>query len=271
MAAEGIQLEKKGRIALITINRPSRLNAFNSFMISELQRVADELKKNLPRVIIITGSGDKAFSAGFDVNPDNPLVMELYDALGKKDRQAIVKGMRFVRDTVDDFVSLPVPIIAALNGLAYGGGAELSIRCDMRVMDKNAVISLSEVRLGLMPDWGGGAALAHLMGSARAADLILSARKITADEALQIGLANRVSDSGRSLNDALALAEAISENGPRGVRHALAVIRQSRNMSLDESLAMELKEAAALVESGECVHGITAFLEKRKADFPDIG
>lgn len=270
MAAEGIHLEKRGPVGLVTINRPSRLNAFNTFMISELQRVTNELKASLPRVIIITGSGDKAFSAGFDVNPDNPLVTELYDALGKKDRQAIIKGMRFVRDTVDDFVSLPVPIIAAVNGLAYGGGAELSIRCDMRVMDKNAVINLSEVRLGLMPDWGGGATLAHLLGSAKAAELSLSARKVDAQEALRIGLANRVSESGHCLDDAFELAEAISINGPRAVRHALAVIRQSRNMSLDDSLAMELDEAAALVESGECVHGITAFLEKRKADFPDI-
>ena len=136
-------------------------------------------------------------------------------------------------------------------------------------MDKNAVICLSEVRLGLMPDWGGGAALAHLMGPARAADLILSARKVNADEALQMGLANRVSQAGRCLDEAIALATAICENGLRAVRHALAVIRQSQNMSLDQSLDMEMELAVTLVESGQCVHGITAFLEKRKAKFPD--
>jgi len=270
MTAEGIILERKGHIALVTINRPSRLNAFNAFMFAELERVTEELKDNLPRVIIITGAGDKAFSAGFDVNPDNPLVVEMYDAIGKKDRQGLVDGMKVVRDAVDAFIALPVPIIAAINGLAYGGGAELSIRCDMRIMDKNAVICLSEVRLGLMPDWGGGAALAHLIGSSRAADLILSARKVSAGETLHLGLANRVSDSGCCLDEAIELAEAISKNGPRAVRHALKVIRQSRNLSLDDALALELVEAVNLVESEECVHGITAFLEKRAADFPDI-
>lgn len=270
MTSEGIVLERKGRIAVVTLNRPSRLNAFNRLMLEELGRVTAELKKRLPRVIIITGAGDKAFSAGFDVNPDNPLLMELYDAMGKKDRPAIIRGMRFVIDTVGNFVSLPVPIIAAINGQAYGGGAELSIRCDMRVMNKKAVICMSEVKLGLMPDWGGGATLAHLIGPARAADLILSARKVSADEALHLGLTNRVSDDDRCLDEALALAEAISKNGPRAIRHALSVIRQSRNLSLDKTLELELEEAVTLVESGESVHGVTAFLEKREADFPDI-
>jgi len=270
MTTEGIRLEKRGHIALVLLDRPSRLNAFNSMMFDELRRVTGELDQALPRAVIVTGTGEKAFCAGFDVNPDNPLVVHLYEAMGKQDRQGIVAGMKVVRDAVDAFVSLPVPIIAAVNGLAYGGGAELASRCDMRVMDPNAVICLSEVRLGLMPDWGGGAALAHLLGPARAADLILSARKVGADEALQMGLANRVSAPGRCLDEAIALAEAICENGPRAVRHALAVIRQSRNMTLDQSLDMEMEQAVTLVESGECVHGITAFLEKRKAEFPDV-
>ena len=269
MTAEGIRLERQDQVALVTLNRPSRLNAFNAFMISELQRITAALKKDLPRVVVITGAEDKAFSAGFDVNPDNPLVIELHEALGKKDRPAIIRGMKVVRDAVDGFVSLPVPVIAAVNGLAYGGGAELAIRCDMRFLDQKAIFCLSEVKLGLMPDWGGGATLAHLLGTAVAAELCLSARKIKADEALRIGLANRVCESGRCLTEAMDLARAIAENGPRAIRHALAVIRQSRNMTLDQSLAMEFEEAAALVESGECIHGITAFLEKRKADFPD--
>lgn len=269
MTTEGIRLERRGHAALVILDRPSRLNAFNTMMFDALRRVAGELKQTLPRAVVVTGSSDRAFCAGFDVNPDNPLVVKLYEAMGKKDRQGIIDGMKVVRDAVDAFVSLPVPIIAAVNGLAYGGGAELASRCDMRVMDPNAVICLSEVRLGLMPDWGGGAALAHLLGPAQAADLILSARKVKADEALQLGLVNRVSEAGRCLDDALALAEAISQNGPQAVRHALAVIRQSRNMSLDQSLALEMEQAVALVESGECVHGITAFLEKRKPEFPN--
>ncbi|WP_041280564.1 enoyl-CoA hydratase/isomerase family protein [Desulfosudis oleivorans] len=270
MTTEGIRLEKRGSIALVLLDRPSRRNAFNTMMFDALKRVTAELEQALPRAVIVTGTGEKAFCAGFDVNPDNPLVVELYEAMEKQDRQGMMDGMKVVREAVDAFVSLPVPIIAAINGLAYGGGAELASRCDMRVMDKNAVICLSEVRLGLMPDWGGGAALAHLLGPAKAADLILSARKVGADEALQLGLANRVSAPGRCLDEALVLAGAICENGPQAVRHALAVIRGSRNMTLDQSLDMEMEKAVDLVASGECVHGITAFLEKRKAEFPDI-
>lgn len=269
MTDYGIRLERSGRIALVVLDRPARLNAFDLFMIQELKRVTGILKNDLPRAVVITGAGDKAFSAGFDVNPDNPLVMDLYESLEKKDQQGIERAMKVVRDTVDDFATLPVPIIAAINGGAYGGGAELTIRCDMRIMDESAVISLSEVRLGLMPDWGGGAALAHLLGPARAADLILTAREITAEEALQTGLVNRISRKTEACTDALSLAESIAENGPCAVRSALTIIRQSCHLPLSESLELELQKAVKLVESGECIHGITAFLEKRKADFPD--
>jgi len=269
MSHAGIRLKREGQTALVILNRPERLNAFDAFMFNELQRVTEMLRQDLPRAVVITGAGDKAFSAGFDVNPDNPLVTELYQALEKRDQAGITRAMKVVREAVDAFAALPIPIIAAVNGLAYGGGAELSTRCDLRVMDPAAVICLSEVRLGLMPDWGGGPALAHLVGPARAADLILTARKVDADEALQMGLANRKSRPGQAVAEALGLAAAMAANGPRAVRAALTVIRQSREMSLTEALALELEQAVELVQSGECVHGIAAFLEKRTADFPD--
>jgi enoyl-CoA hydratase/carnithine racemase len=163
-----------------------------------------------------------------------------------------------------------VPVIAAVNGLAFGGGAELAVRCDLRVMDPAAVICFSEVRLGLMPDWGGGAALAHLIGASRAADLILTARKVPAGEAINYGLANRISRPGQCLDDALNLADLIAKNGPRAVRSALNVIRQSRHQSLNQTLDLEADQAISLIVSGECFHGVGAFLEKREPEFPDF-
>lgn len=264
----GIDLERRDRIGIITLNRPKRRNAFNAHMLSEMERVTTELKRDLPRAIVVTGRGE-AFSAGFDVNPDNPHVDHLVKAVETHDESHVVDFMKQLRKTMDDFIGLPVPIIAAINGKAYGGGAELAVRCDMRVMDPDAVICFSEVRLGLMPDWGGGAALAHLIGPARAADMVLTARQVQSKEAESIGLVNRISQPGKVLEEAISIGEAISKNGPRSVRSALEVIRQSSNQTLDETLALEFERAVSLIASGECVYGITAFLMKKEPEFPD--
>jgi enoyl-CoA hydratase/carnithine racemase len=220
--------------------------------------------------VIITGAGSDAFCAGFDVNPDNPMVAEMARAVDRGEKDPISRSIAALRAAVDRFVALPVPIIAALNGKAYGGGAELAVRCDLRVMDPAAEICFSEVKLGLMPDWGGGAALSHLIGAASAADLILTARRIGADEALALGLVNRVSAPGNALNDAIAMAEAISRNGPQAVRSALKVIRAGRHLSLQETLDLEQQTAVNLIASGECLHGIGAFLSGETATFPDL-
>jgi enoyl-CoA hydratase/carnithine racemase len=174
-----------------------------------------------------------------------------------------------LRAILDRLFALPIPIIAAVNGLAYGGGAELASRCDLRVLDPAATICFSETKLGLMPDWGGGVALTRLIGPARAADLILTGRKIDANEAMALGLANRVSAPGASVAEAIALAESIASNGPRAVRSALEVIRRTPDMPLQEALALELDRASALIASGECVFGIGAFLSRTPPSFPD--
>ncbi|MBC2714631.1 MAG: enoyl-CoA hydratase/isomerase family protein [Desulfobacteraceae bacterium] len=270
MSEEGILLERKGKIAIVTINRPQRRNAFNEHMFLELARVTGELKKNLPRAIVITGGGESVFSAGFDVNPDNPWVAKLINSVETSDSAPAEQLIGQLRKIVDGFVSLPVPIISALNGLTYGGGAELAVRCDLRVMDPDAVICFSEVRLGLMPDWGGGATLAHLIGPSRAADMILTARKVAAGEAINLGLVNRISRLGECLDEAVRLAEMISQNGPRAVSYALNVIRQSQNQSLNRTLDLEADKAVSLIVSGECFYGVAAFLEKKEPEFPDV-
>lgn len=268
MADSRIKLEIQNKIALVTMNRAGKKNAFDESMFAALEQVTDDLRQNLPRVVIITGDGGQAFSAGFDVNPENPLVAAFAEVLNNNDMEAARRLVGRIRKAVDGFVFLPVPIIAAINGLAYGGGMELAVRCDLRVMDRTAQLCFSEVRMGLMPDWGGGPYLTKLVGSAAASELILTARPVTADEALRIGLVNRVSEKGQSVDEAFSLADQIAQNGSRAVRHALAVIRQSRDLPLGKALDLEAETAAELIVSGECVHGITAFLEKKKPEFP---
>ena len=269
MTDYGITLEYLDHIAIIRFERPERRNAFNEVMWNEFDGVITQLKQKIPRVVILTGAGDESFSAGFDVNVDNPQVSGLIEVVETHDRAPVEKLIQRIRSVVDRLFAVPVPIIAALNGSAYGGGAELAVRCDMRVMDPEAVICFSEVRLGLMPDWGGAAALPRLIGPARAAEMILTARKVTAEEALSCGLVNRISLPGKALAGAITVAQMIADNGPRAVRSALEVIRSTSNPSLDNALTLEMDKAISLIATGECFYGISAFLSKEKPEFPD--
>jgi enoyl-CoA hydratase/carnithine racemase len=264
-----ISLKRQGHIAVITLERPAKHNALDQHMWDCLDKVVAELKQSLPQVIVLTGAGDKAFCAGFDVNPENSLLKPLLAAAESHDKGPAYDLMRRIRTSTDNLVSLPVPIIAAINGLAYGGGAEIASRCDLRVMDPQAVICFSEVRLGLMPDHGGVVGLTHLVGASRAADLILTARKVGAEEAFQLGLTNRISALGKALEEALSLALSITQNGPRAVRHALYVIRKTGDLTTQEALELETQEAATLIASGESIHGISAFLTRQKPDFSE--
>ena len=270
MGRDGITLENNGMLAIVTLCRPDRRNAFDQAMFGALDDTARKLSTApLPRAVVITGAGSEAFCAGFDVNPDNPMVAAMAQAMELGQKEPITQSVAELRAAVDRFVVLPVPIIAAINGNAFGGGAELAVRCDMRVMDPAAEICFSEVRLGLMPDWGGGATLAHLIGPASAADIILTARRVGADEALRMGLVNRISAPGKALAEAAEMAAAIVRNGPQAVRSALTVIRASRDLSLRATLDLEQQTAVDLIASGECLHGIGAFLTGQPPNFPD--
>jgi len=267
--ADTISLKREGYIALVTLDREHKKNAFDAHMFKALKIVTQELKTDLPRAVVLTGAGEQAFSAGFDVGLDNPMTARLFNAVNTGDEEMAMEVIQEFRQIVDDFVNLPIPIIAGVNGLAYGGGAELAVRCDMRIMDESAGICFSEVRLGLMPDWGGGAYLSKLVGTAAASDLILTARVVGAKEAKALGLVNQVSEKGCCLHQAMELAGRISRNGPKAVQQALAVIRESRELPMSQALVSEARAAARLIVSGECIHGITAFMEKKPPEFPD--
>jgi enoyl-CoA hydratase/carnithine racemase len=259
-------VEARGHVAVLTLARPERKNALNRDAFHKLAAAIETLPR--ARAIVVTGA-PPAFCAGMDVNTDNPHVNGIMEAVQQRDRAPVDAMLGELRAIVDRLFALPVPIIAAVNGLAYGGGAELASRCDLRVLDPAATICFSETKLGLMPDWGGGVALTRLIGPARAADLILTGRKIDANEAMALGLANRLSAPGASVAEAVALAESIAANGPRAVRSALEVIRRTPDMPLHEALALELDRASALIASGECVFGIGAFLSRTPPSFPD--
>lgn len=265
-----ILIERHENIAVVTIDRQPKMNSFDEELFFKLGEAADRIRSDLPRAVILTGAGDRSFSSGFDVNPENPMVKRIIDAASAKDIAPAQELISAIRKAVDSFVTLPVPVIAAMNGSAYGGGAELAMRCDIRIADPDAVICFSETKLGLMPDWGGGAALVNVAGPSIAADLILTGRKVSAAEAYSLGIINRVSSKGKALEDARSVAEMISSNGPLAVRYALNLIRKSMNMTLDETLDMESSLAASLISSGECFHGVGAFIQKKKPVFPDV-
>jgi enoyl-CoA hydratase len=269
MSEGRVELRREGHVAVLIIDRPERRNALNEALWHALDAALAAIEAAPPRAVVLTGAGDRAFCAGMDVNPDNPQVARLIGAVQRGDvgpAAALLVGLRRI---VDRLADLPVPTIAAINGLAYGGGAEIAARCDLRVVDPAATICFSEVRLGLMPDLGGGVALTRLLGPGRAADLILTSRRIAPDEALALGLVNRVSAPGAALAEAIALGAEISANGPRAVRSALQIIRRTPSLSDEEALAEELRSAAALIASGECAVGIPAFMARRTPDFPE--
>jgi len=261
--------DSKKHIAQVTLDRPDKKNAMDETMWSGLEEAARTLRTPLPRAIIVTGTPGGAFCAGMDVHPDNPQIQDFSAAVCNNDIDAARRLLLRIRRAVDALTSLPVPLIAAIGGIAYGGGAELAMRCDMRVMDPGAVICFSEVRLGLMPDWGGGVALRRIVGPAVAADLILTARKVRAEEALALGLVNRVSEPGKCLDVSLETASAIANNGPRSVRAALSVIREGGDLSFEDALDLETERATELIATGECVTGISAFLSGTPPEFPD--
>ncbi len=264
----GVRLERDGHVAILTFDRPSKKNAFDERMWDGMERAVEEIRRDPPQAVVITGAGGKAFSAGFDVSPDNPMVAELAASVQGRERAPALGLISRIRGIVDDLVSIEAPVIAAIGGIAYGGGAEMACRCDMRVMDPDAVICFSEVRLGLMPDHGGVVGLTRLLGASRACDLILTGREVKAQEALAIGLVNRVSAPSKALEEAVELARDIAGNGPRAVRSALHVIRRVPELADKDALALETEKAADLIATGECIHGITAFLERRRPVFP---
>ena len=247
----------KDSTAAITLNRPEVLNALDAESMNELDEAVQAAgKDDAVRGVIVTGAGDKAFAAGADLNQlakETPLGAGEFSRRG----QGVFGRIEF----------LGKPVVAALNGYALGGGCELALACTARIASENAVLGLPEVSLGIIPGYGGTQRLARLVGKGRALELILTGRKISADEALRIGLVNKVVPQSELLGAAKILLEEILKNPPLAVRLAMQAVHEGLDMPLEEGLAHEAALFGLSAASEDAREGLNAFLEKRKPRF----
>lgn len=251
-----ILLEKKDHVAIATVNRPKALNALNSEVLNDLNTLLDEIAADPEiRVLVLTGSGEKAFVAGADIGEMSTLTKAKGEAFGKKGNDVFRK-----------LETLPIPAIAAVNGYALGGGCELAMACDIRLCSDTAVFGQPETGLGITPGFGGTQRLARLVGSGMAKQLIYSARNIKADEALRIGLCNAVYPAEELMPAAEKLAETIAKNAPIAVRACKKAINEGLEMPMDEAVALEEKLFGSCFETADQKEGMQAFLEKRRHD-----
>ena len=249
-----ILLEKKGNVAIATIDRPKALNALNSEVLNDLNMLVDTVNADPEiRVLILTGSGEKAFVAGADIGEMSSLSKAEGEAFGKKGN-----------DVFRRIETLPIPVIAAVNGYALGGGCELSMACDIRIASDTAVFGQPETGLGITPGFGGTQRLARLIGPGMAKQLIYSARNIKADEALRIGLVNAVYPAEELMAAAEKLAETIARNAPIAVRACKKAINEGLEQPMDEAIVLEEKLFGSCFETEDQKEGMGAFLEKRK-------
>jgi enoyl-CoA hydratase/carnithine racemase len=258
-----ILLENRGRVRILTINRPAAKNALDIETSRELaQRFVEFRDDPEAWVAIITGAGEESFCAGGDLKK----MGDYYASMTPQERRArgeIEPGIGGITR------NLPVwkPIIAAINGHCLAGGLEIALACDLRVAEEHASFGLTEVKWGIIPGAGGTQRLPRLIGLERALDLIMTARKISAEEALQFGLISRLVPKGQALEKAIELAEQICENAPLAVRAAKEAATRGLDMSLDEGLRLEQFLAEPLRQSEDAREGPRAFTEKRNPRF----
>jgi enoyl-CoA hydratase len=245
-------------IALATINRPDKLNALNADVIADLGRLADAVATDTAvRVLIITGAGPKAFVAGADI-------AELAAVSGGQGRQLAERGQSVFRA----FETLEKPVIAAVNGFALGGGCELAMACHIRLAAPNAKFGQPEVKLGLIPGYGGTVRLPRLVGRGIALELLLTARMVDAEEAARIGLVNRVVPAETLLDEARNMARTSLEMGPIAIGLCLDQVDRGLDASMDDAMRLEAEAFGAACASEDKAEGTAAFLEKRPAKFP---
>ena len=248
-----INYEQDGMVGIITINRPEALNALNSAVLDELNGCLDGIDTNVVRAIVLTGAGNKSFVAGADIGEMSKLSPAEGEAFGKKGNDVFRKIETF-----------PIPVIAAVNGFALGGGCEIAMSCDIRICSDNAMFGQPEVGLGITPGFGGTQRLARLIGAGMAKHLIYTARNIKADEALRIGLVNAVYPQEELMPAAKKMAAAIAQNAPIAVRACKKAINDGLDAKMDDAIVIEEKLFGSCFATHDQVEGMSAFLEKRK-------
>jgi enoyl-CoA hydratase len=257
MPFENLKLEKKNAIAYVTVDRPKVLNALNMATMQELWQVFSELKEDKQvRVVILTGSGEKAFVAGADINElakNNPVEAKAYTHKGQA--------------AVDLIENLGKPVIACINGFALGGGCEIAMACTMRLASENAKLGQPEVKLGIIPGYGGTQRLPRLVGTGLALQILLTGEMVSAQEAHRIGLVNEVVPAGRLLARAEEIAQKIIAMAPLAIQYCMEAVNQGMNMTLPEGLFLEATLFGICCATEDKKEGTTAFLEKRAANF----
>ena len=250
---EFINYEAEGAVAVLTINRPKALNALNSAVLDEINEALDAVDTDTVRALIITGAGEKSFVAGADIAEMSTLTKAEGEAFGKKGKDVFRK-----------IETLPIPVIAAINGFALGGGCEISMACDIRICSENAVFGQPEVGLGITPGFGGTQRLARTIGVGMAKQLIYTGRNIKAAEALRIGLVNAVYPLEELMGAAKKMASIIASNAPIAVRNCKKAINDGLQVDIDEALVIEEKLFGDCFESEDQKYGMAFFLDRNK-------
>lgn len=250
-----VDYSQDGYIGIITVNRPKALNALNEEVLKDIEAAFDAVDLEATRVIIVTGAGEKSFVAGADIAAMSVMTKAEGEAFGK-----------FGNDIFRKIETFPIPVIAAVNGFALGGGNELAMSCDIRICSENAMFGQPEVGLGITPGFGGTQRLARIIGVGKAKEMVYGGRNIKADEAARIGLVNAVYPQEELMGAAMKLAKTIANNAPIAVRNCKKAMNEGLQTDMDAAIVIEEKLFGDCFESEDQRAGMTAFLEKRKVE-----
>lgn len=257
MTYESLTIQIQDNIAVLTINRPKSLNALNTALLRELYLAAREIEENdNVRVLILTGAGEKAFVAGADIT-------ELAKLNALEAKYFVTNGHK----TMTAFQELPIPVMAAVNGFALGGGLELALACDFIYASENARFGLPEITLGLIPGFGGTQRLARIIGKNKAKELIFTGRMLSATEALDMGIINRVFAADQLMAEVMKTAADIASKGRVSLNAAKHAVNSGTEVDLASGSQIEIDAFALCFASGDATEGTRAFLEKRKPSF----
>jgi len=257
MASTEIVTKREGGLLIVTLNRPGQLNALNKDLFEELQRLVDVLETDKTvRTMILTGSGEKAFCVGAD----------LKERQGMNEKDILVR-LDFVHKLYTRLENLPFPVIAAINGIALGGGLELALACDFRICAENATLGFPEVELAIIPGNGGTQRLSRLIGMAKSLELVLLGKRLTATEAAHYGVVTKTVPVGHALSEAKTWATKLLEAGPLALKQAKAAIRGGMDRPLLQGLQWELERYKDTLYSKDRLEGLKAFAEKRKPSY----